>query len=134
MAHLRALLSVQLLSSLVKPGTHLSTAISELRYDILAVQHDLSPSATADKESLILNPIRQKSLLFPLFGYPSLLNDYCRGNTGVSCIRCITWRIFMPYALLSSCRCPRLSSLRWRVDCSSRWRARFARLRAASEV
>lgn len=78
----RALLSVQLLSSLVVPDTHLSTATSELQHDILAVQHDFSPNATAYQKFMILNPIRQKALLFPLFGYPSLLSDYCRGNTG----------------------------------------------------
>lgn len=77
----RALRSIQFLSILVKPITHLSSATSDLQYDVLVVQKVLGSSATADQRFLVLNPIRQKSLLFPLFGYPSLLTDYCRKNT-----------------------------------------------------
>jgi hypothetical protein len=77
----RALRSVQLLSSLVKPATHLLSATSDLQGDIFVVQQVLGSSATTDQRFLILNPIRQKSLLFPLFEYPSLLSDYCRRST-----------------------------------------------------
>lgn len=76
----RALRSIQLLSSLVKPATHLSSAISELQYDISVVEQYIGSGAAADQRFIILNPVRQKSLLFPLFGYPSLLSDYCRRN------------------------------------------------------
>ena len=74
----QALRSVELLSSLVKPGTRLLSATSDLQGDIFEVQQVLGSSATAHQRFLILNPIRQKSLLFPLFEYPSLLSDYCR--------------------------------------------------------
>jgi hypothetical protein len=78
----RALISVQLLSKLVIPATYLSTATLQLQDDILVAQQDFGPCANGDQKFLMLNSIRQKSLLFPLFGYPSLLDDYCCGNKG----------------------------------------------------
>jgi hypothetical protein len=114
----RAPRSVQLLSSLVKPATHLSSATSDLQYDILVVQQVLGCSATADQDQrfLTLNPIRQKSLLFPLFGYPSLLSDYCHRSTDSELYPLLYLAHLYAVALLLSFQCRRWSSLRWRAD------------------
>jgi hypothetical protein len=76
----RAQHSVQLLSCTVRPATQLSYAVSELEHDNSAAMQCVGFCTAADQRFELLNPIRQKSLLFPLFRYPGLHSDYCCGN------------------------------------------------------
>jgi hypothetical protein len=76
-----ALHSAQLLSNFVRVGTQLSSAVSELQHDILTVQQYVGSRTASNQRFTILNPMRQKSLFYPLFRYPNLLSDYCRKKT-----------------------------------------------------